>query len=97
MVYGYLRVSSINQNNEYQENKLLQYSNKNDLGSINFIKDVISGAKHWKDRKIHNIVVDSKKGDVLLVNEFSRLGKSLGDVLEIIRLLKEKEWCNTWS
>ncbi len=31
------------------------------------------------------------KGDVLLVNEFSRLGRSLLDILEILKTLKEKE------
>jgi DNA invertase Pin-like site-specific DNA recombinase len=31
------------------------------------------------------------KGDILLVNEFSRLGRSLLDILEILKILKEKE------
>ncbi len=31
------------------------------------------------------------KGDVLLVNEFSRLGRSLLDILDILKTLKEKE------
>ncbi len=32
-----------------------------------------------------------QSGDTLLVNEFSRLGRSLLDILEILKILKEKE------
>jgi DNA invertase Pin-like site-specific DNA recombinase len=91
MTYGYLRVSSSAQNSEYQKNMLLHYCNNHKLGNVDFIEDVISGSKSWKDRRINEIVKNSKKGDKVLVNEFSRLGRSLLDVLEIIRLLKEKD------
>lgn len=91
MVYGYLRISSNGQSSEYQRNLLLNYSNNNKLGNIEFISDVMSGSKDWKSRKISQIIHNSQQGDILIVNEFSRLGRSLFDVLEIISLLKEKQ------
>ena len=89
-VYGYLRVSTKEQSYEYQKAQILEYSNDNKLGSVEFIEDVVSGAKDWKKRKIGQLVNDMNENDILLVNEFSRLGRSLLDILDILKSLKEK-------
>ena len=89
-IYGYLRVSTKEQSYEYQKNQLLEYANDNKLGSIEFIEDIVSGAKDWKKRKIGELVNNMTDGDILLVNEFSRLGRSLLDILDILKSLKEK-------
>lgn len=92
MIYGYVRVSTKDQSYEYQKNQILHYSNENKLGSVEFIEDVVSGAKDWHKRAIGELVTDTmQSGDTLLVNEFSRLGRSLLDILEILKTLKEKE------
>ena len=92
MTYGYVRVSTKDQSYDYQKNQILQYANENKLGNVTFIEDIVSGAKDWKKRAIGDLVLNTmKKGDTLLVNEFSRLGRSLLDVLEILKTLKEKE------
>lgn len=90
-VYGYLRVSTKEQNSTYQKNQLLQYSNENKLGNIEFVDDVVSGAKDWKKRAIGTLIDQMNQDDILLVNEFSRLGRSLLDILDILKTLKEKE------
>ena len=90
-VYGYLRVSTKEQNSDYQKNQLLQYSNENKLGNIEFVDDVVSGAKDWKKRGIGTLIDQMNQGDILLVNEFSRLGRSLLDILDILKTLKEKD------
>ncbi len=90
-VYGYLRVSTKEQNSTYQKNQLLQYSNENKLGNIEFVDDVVSGAKDWKKRGIGTLIDQMNQGDILLVNEFSRLGRSLLDILDILKTLKEKD------
>lgn len=90
-VYGYLRVSTKEQNSTYQKNQLLQYSNENKLGNIEFVDDVVSGAKDWKKRAIGTLIDQMNQGDILLVNEFSRLGRSLLDILDILKTLKEKD------
>jgi len=89
-VYGYLRVSTKEQSYEYQKTQILEYSNDNKLGSVEFVEDIVSGAKDWKKRKIGQLVNDMLDGDILLVNEFSRLGRSLLDILDILKALKEK-------
>ena len=89
-VYGYIRVSTKHQNYDYQKNQILNFCNNKKLGSVEFITDVVSGSLKWKNREIGNFVSSAKNGDILVINEFSRLGRSLLDVLEILKILKEK-------
>ena len=92
MTYGYVRVSTKAQDHEYQKNQILHYANEKRLGNVTFIEDVASGARKWRSRAIGTLVLETmKRGDILLVNEFSRLERSLLDVLEILKYLKEKE------
>ena len=92
MIYGYVRVSTKDQSYDYQKTQILHYANDNKLGSVTFIEDVVSGAKNWHSRAIGELVSNKiQEGDTLLVNEFSRLGRSLLDILEILKSLKEKE------
>ena len=92
MIYGYVRVSTKDQSYDYQKNQILIYANENKLGHTEFIEDIVSGAKDWRKRAIGGLVIHQMiKGDTLLVNEFSRLGRSLLDILEILKTLKEKE------
>ena len=89
--YAYLRVSTKDQSYDYQKNQILNYANDTKLGTVHFIEDVVSGAKKWQQRAIGELVnTKIKEGDTLLVNEFSRLGRSLLDILEILKILKEK-------
>ena len=88
--YGYLRVSTKEQSSDYQKSQILEYANDTNLGKVTFIKDVVSGAKDWKIRQIGDLVITMKENDILLVNEFSRLGRSLLDILDILKTLKEK-------
>ncbi len=92
MIYSYLRVSTSEQSYDYQKTQALHYANELNLGTVTFVEDVVSGAKDWRKRAIGELVNNTmNKGDILLVNEFSRLGRSLLDILEILKVLKEKE------
>jgi len=90
-VYGYLRVSTKEQNSQYQKNMILNYANENSFTPVIFIDETMSGAKSYKNRALGNIIEKMSNGDILLVNEFSRLGRSLLDILEIIKTINEKE------
>lgn len=90
-VYGYLRVSTKEQNSQYQKNMILNYANENNYVPITFIDETMSGAKSYKNRTLGDLLNKLSKGDILLVNEFSRLGRSLLDILEIIKFIKEKD------
>lgn len=89
--YGYVRVSTQEQSYEYQKNRILHFSNEKRLGNVTFVEDVVSGAKNWRHRAIGSLVEQMQPNDILIVNEFSRLGRSLLDILEILKILKEKE------
>lgn len=89
-IYGYIRVSTKQQNYDYQKNQILNFCNEKKLGNVEFIADIVSGSKDWRERKIGHCVLNAKSGDILIFNEFSRLGRSLLDVLEILKILKEK-------
>lgn len=90
-VYGYLRVSTKEQNSQYQKDMMLNYANENNYVPITFIDETMSGAKSYKNRKLGDLIDKLSSGDILLVNEFSRLGRSLLDILEIIKVINEHE------
>lgn len=49
----------------------------------------MSGAKSYRNRVLGDLLNQLSTGDILLVNEFSRLGRSLLDILEIIKVINE--------
>ncbi len=90
-VYGYLRVSTKEQNSQYQKDMILNYANENNYVPVTFIDETMSGAKSYKNRELGKLLDKLSSGDILLVNEFSRLGRSLLDILEIIKVVNEHE------
>lgn len=90
-VYGYLRVSTKEQNSQYQKDMILNYANENNYVPVTFIDETMSGAKSYKNRELGKLLDKLSSGDILLVNEFSRLGRSLLDILEIIKVINEHE------
>ena len=47
--------------------------------------------ENWKNRKIKNVIDELSKGDRLIVPEFSRLGRSMLEIMEMLSILKDKE------
>lgn len=90
MVYGYLRVSTIEQNNEKFKTEILHYTNERKLGSVKWIDEKISGAKDWKNRELGRLVERLKKSDVIIVPELSRLARSISQIYEIIEAVRVK-------
>jgi len=82
-VIAYLRVSQGDQDVENQKFGILEYANKLGLTNVNFIEDVITSRVYWKARKIGDIINSLERGDILLVSETTRLGRSSLEVLEI--------------
>lgn len=90
-IYGYLRVSTKEQSSKYQKDMILDYANENRYVPVTFIDETMSGAKSYKNRELGKLIEQLEQGDILLVNEFSRLGRSLLDILEIIKIVHSKE------
>lgn len=90
-VIGYLRVSTIDQDTEKNEAHVLKFANSRDFGKVHFITETISGGKSWKVRKLAEVVDQLSENDILIVPELSRLGRSLIDILDCLKVLTEKK------
>ena len=87
---AYLRVSTIDQNLEKNKADILHLANEKNLGRVEFVEEKISGKVSWRKRKIAPLLEELKKGDVILLSEFSRLGRSMLERMEIISIAVEK-------
>ena len=89
-IYGYLRVSTPGQDTAKNEHDVLKYANDHlGGGKVEMIHDTVSGTKTWKKRKLAGLVERMNAGDILIVPELSRLGRSLIDVLDVLNVLTE--------
>lgn len=87
---AYLRVSTIDQDLEKNKADILHLANDRNLGKVEFIQEKVSGKISWKQRKIAPLLNELKKGDTILLSEFSRLGRSMLECMEIISIALEK-------
>lgn len=88
--YAYIRVSTVDQDTEKNKLDILCFANKNKLGNVEFIEEHITGKKHFKFRKLGQLLDKMRKGDVLIVPEFSRLARSIVQILEVLNISKQK-------
>ena len=84
-VIGYLRVSSAQQDLENQKLGILDFANSNHW-KVEFIEEKVSGRVSYQERKLGSIIKTLNTGDIIIVSELSRLGRSM---LEIMKLLCE--------
>ena len=85
MKVGYVRVSSVAQNEERQ----LQKMKENNIEKI--FTEKISG-KNISDRtELQAMLSFVREGDTIFVHDLSRMARSLQDLLKIIDLLKSKK------
>ncbi|MEO8855148.1 MAG: recombinase family protein [Ginsengibacter sp.] len=87
---AYLRVSTIDQNLEKNKADILHLANEKNLGRVEFVEEKISGKVSWRKRKIALVLEELKKGDIILLSEFSRLGRSMLECMEIISIAVDK-------
>ena len=83
---AYLRVSTQEQDLDKNRSEILFFSNENNLGIVHFVEEKVSGAIYWKKRELGSIIDSLSIGDNLIVSEFSRLGRSMLECMEIITL-----------
>lgn len=88
---AYLRVSTIDQDIEKNKAEILQLANDKKLGHVEFIEEKVSGKVSWKQRQIATILEQLGKDDTILLSEFSRLGRSMLECMEIISVAIEKQ------
>lgn len=83
MIFGYARVSKYEQNLESQLDALM------DAGVEEIIQEKITGTK--ADRPQLNRLLDKlRKGDVILIADLTRLGRSTKDLFNLVELIEKK-------
>ena len=89
-VIAYLRISTEQQDLNSQKLELHEYARKNDYKITQFIEVEQSSRKSTQIRKIDELLENLQEGDLLLVSELSRLGRSVGQVIQIVDTLIQK-------
>ena len=70
---------------------ILDYAHKQGITIDDFVRVQVSSQKSIKKRKIDELLEQLNAGDMLIVSELSRLGRSLGQVIQIVDELITKE------
>jgi len=86
--YAYIRVSTAYQDYDAQRAAIDAYAKKRCLRIDEYIEDTASGTRNWKKRKLGKMeLVD---GDIIVLNEISRIGRNLIDILQFLEEAVEK-------
>ena len=88
--YGYIRVSTDKQDLTNQKHEILAYANNEEMSNVNFIEETISSRVKFEKRDISNLILKMQEGDILLVTELSRIGRSTMEVMSIFKMLIER-------
>ncbi len=88
--FGYLRVSTADQDIEKNKTDILRLAHDKDLGKIHFIEEKASGKLPWRKRKIAQLLDQLQAKDTIVVSELSRLGRSMLECMEILSIATHK-------
>ena len=87
---GFIRVSTLDQDTEKNKLDILQFANRMKLGNVEFVDEHCSGTKNYKERKLGALLDTMQVGDVLIVPELSRIARSITQILEVIKITKDR-------
>jgi len=88
---GYVRVSTARQDADNQRHEILEYANRHHLHVDEFIEIEISSRKDKKQRRIEELMSKLRPGDIIIVSELSRLGRSTSEVIDIVNEIIARE------
>lgn len=86
-VWAYLRVSTDKQDLDSQRLAILDWTNNHNLKVDHWLELEVSSRKSQKERKIDKLLSNLNEGDYLIVSELSRLGRSTGEVINLVNEL----------
>lgn len=92
MVYAYIRVSTSKQDVENQRFEIDRFAKEKGLKVNTWVSEVISGTVSTKNRKLGSLLKKMKSGDILILTEVSRLGRSLLEVLTVLNQCVQKKY-----
>ena len=88
---GYLRVSTEQQELDSQRLALLDYAHKQGLQIDQFIRSQASSRDSRKERQLDQLFEQLEQKDTLIVSELSRLGRSVGQIIQLVDELIQKK------
>lgn len=92
MIYGYLRVSSDEQDVNSQKQGVVKFAEEHNMQIDKFITDEgVSGGKDPDKRNLGPLLKLINEGDVIICSEISRLGRDLYMVMDILHFCMERK------
>lgn len=91
MIFGYIRVSTTDQNLDGQKNLISRYCIDHKLMVDEWIELEISSRKTVEQRRITELINKLNPNDIVIASELSRLGRSIKETLNIIETIIEKK------
>jgi len=89
-ITAYLRVSTNSQDLNNQKLAILDFAHKEGLKIDEFNEITMSSRRYEQQKRLNDLISALNKGDLLLVSELSRLGRSLGQVISVIDSLVKR-------
>jgi DNA invertase Pin-like site-specific DNA recombinase len=93
-IYGYIRVSTINQDHDLQKNKIMEFAEYRKLNILRIFEDKASGknVKRKGFQELYDALQTDHQGiDAVVITKLDRLGRSLKDLLNITHWLDEHD------
>lgn len=87
---GYIRVSTDKQDYQNQKYEILSYCDREKWRIDQWVELEMSSRRSAKDRRLDELL-NLEAGDRLIVSELSRLGRSTGEVIQLIKDLTERK------
>lgn len=88
---GYIRVSTDEQDTRNQRHEILEYAHGKGIKVNEFIAVEISSRKSQAKRRIEELWGMLKTGDILIVSELSRIGRSTAEVINLVNDLVDRK------
>ena len=90
--FAYLRISTDEQNIQSQKYGVLDYANKNNLGTIQIIEDTESSRIDWKNRASGKLIKQQAQSqDTILFPEVTRAARNPLELLDMMKVAGERE------
>lgn len=83
-IFAYLRVSTESQDTKNQKLEILSWANREGLQISGWMEREMSSRRSAKERGLEELAAQLAAGDILVVAELSRLGRSVGEVVQTV-------------
>jgi DNA invertase Pin-like site-specific DNA recombinase len=88
---AYIRISTGGQDLNSQRLAILDYAHRQGLRVDTFVEARVSSRRTAVKRGLHTVLEQVHAGDLLLVSELSRLGRSVGQIIQLVdRLITQR-------